>query len=97
MKPSRAWMFALCRQSLHYHCVPAIVTTVYEQFIIMAVQVTGGTIAIIQAYALYVESRRVHLLPISVILAAVGVGCVDVIPPVMSMDGDHDLYPHDRH
>ncbi|KAI6106142.1 hypothetical protein EV401DRAFT_1892758 [Pisolithus croceorrhizus] len=69
------------KQSVDVRTVPSIVTlplrtcnsdcktaTVYEQFIIMAVQVTGGTIAIIQAYALaskftssQLPSRSVYL------------------------------------
>lgn len=48
---------------------------------------------ITRVYALFMKSRRVLLFLVSVALAAIGVGCVGVMPAVISVDDDHDFMP----
>ncbi|KAI6040481.1 hypothetical protein EDC04DRAFT_2995445 [Pisolithus marmoratus] len=51
------------------------IVVVYDQWVIIAVQIIGGIIMIIRVYALYMKSRRVLLFLVAVILAGIGVGC----------------------
>ncbi|KAI6142615.1 hypothetical protein BKA82DRAFT_1003370 [Pisolithus tinctorius] len=54
---------------------------VYEQIMIVIIQIIGGVIMIIRVYALYQKSRRVVLFLISLALAVIGVGCWAVLSP----------------
>ncbi|KAI6011348.1 hypothetical protein EDC04DRAFT_776003 [Pisolithus marmoratus] len=63
----------------------------YNKYVIITVQIIGGILMIIRVYALYMKSKRVIFFLVSVILADIAVGCVGVMPTIMSADDNHLL------
>ncbi|KAI6011352.1 hypothetical protein EDC04DRAFT_776801 [Pisolithus marmoratus] len=54
---------------------PCKTVVVYDQWVIIIVQIIVGIIMIIRVYALYMKSRRVLLFLVTVILAGISVSC----------------------